>query len=211
MHKILFAATCSELWQRERQSGIETCEKSLCLVALGRELKEQLTGSLCWVIPHTEEVIFIRQSDTLQVELAWGEAIAFPTGITPPYPVELKLGCWGIQLEPISESKANRKVVGTVLWELWILCWPSSGHSAGKSLPWWASSLLYTPNPAEGSTNYGSLIVPNRLSRANCSSVWQRPEQESLQIYPLHRNKNREAAKMEDNKWKNKRIPQKKN
>ena len=80
---------CSHLpWAptEEVQSGLETCEENLVLVALGRELKGQPPGSLCAIIPHTAETIFLRQSTPFQVASAWGEAIALPARIplTPP-------------------------------------------------------------------------------------------------------------------------------
>ena len=68
-------------------------EESLGLVALGRELKEQPPGSLCRVIPHSTESIFLRPSTTVLVASAWEEAITPPAGITLPHPVELNLGC----------------------------------------------------------------------------------------------------------------------
>ena len=61
------------------QSGLEMLEKSLRLVALGRELKEQPPGSLCRVIPHTVEAVFLRQSTPLQVISAWGKVRAPPS------------------------------------------------------------------------------------------------------------------------------------
>ena len=42
------------------QSSPEMLVESLGLVDLGRELKEQSRGSLCWVIPHTAEAVFLR-------------------------------------------------------------------------------------------------------------------------------------------------------
>ena len=66
-----------------QQSILEPHEKSLELVALGRELKGQLPGSLCSVIPHTAEAIFFEQRTPLRVATAWEEAIAPPAGIPP--------------------------------------------------------------------------------------------------------------------------------
>ena len=68
------------------QSELETYEESLELVALGKELKGQLPGSLCSVIPHTAEAVFLPQSTAFHVTSAWGEAIALPTGVSfaPP-------------------------------------------------------------------------------------------------------------------------------
>ena len=71
-------------------SGLETREENVALVALGRGLKEQLTGSLCRVIPHTAGSIFLRQSTPLHMASTGGKAIALPIGITLPYPVVLK-------------------------------------------------------------------------------------------------------------------------
>ena len=49
------------------QSGLEMLEDSLAMVALRRALKEQLPGSLCLVIPHTAEAIFLTKITPLQV------------------------------------------------------------------------------------------------------------------------------------------------
>ena len=61
-------------------------EESLSLVALGRKLKEQPPESLCWVIPHFTEVIFLKQSTPFQVASGW-EALAPSIGITLPLSV----------------------------------------------------------------------------------------------------------------------------
>ena len=92
-HKIPFIATYPGLQQRG-QNGLETCKESLGLVALGREMKEESLGSLCWVIPHTARAILLRQSTPLQVASGWGEARNPPTGIILPHPVVLKPDCW---------------------------------------------------------------------------------------------------------------------
>ena len=47
------------------QSGLETHEERLGLVALRREVNGQPPGPLCWVIRYTAGVIFLRQSTPL--------------------------------------------------------------------------------------------------------------------------------------------------
>ena len=51
----------------EGQSGLETLEESLGLVAQEREMKEQLSQG--WVIPHTAAIL-LRQSNPIQVASA---------------------------------------------------------------------------------------------------------------------------------------------
>ena len=53
----------------EGQSGLETLEESLGLVAQEREMKEQLPVSQGWVIPHTAAIL-LRQSNPIQVASA---------------------------------------------------------------------------------------------------------------------------------------------
>ena len=73
---VLQNLVCSHLpWDpaEGEQSGLETLEKTLGLVALGRELKKQLPGSLCWVIPHTAGTMPLSQSTPLWMASAWGK------------------------------------------------------------------------------------------------------------------------------------------
>ena len=74
--------------------------------------------SLCWVISHTAEAIFLRQSTPLQVASAWGEAGAPHKGIILPYFVELNQGCW-LQLEAISLISLTTKAWNTQKQPKW--------------------------------------------------------------------------------------------
>ena len=110
----------------EWQSALKMWEESLELVALGREVKEQMPGSLYWVIPHTEGAIFLRQSNPLQVASAWGKVTALPTGIPLPHPVGLKLCCWEVQLEDIHSLSLTENLQAKLgLSELRDFSWPS--------------------------------------------------------------------------------------
>ena len=102
----------------EGKSRLETLEETLGLAALVRELKEQPPGSLCWVIPHSAEAIFLKNSTPLQLASAWGEAIAPPTGVTLPYPVVLKQGCW-LHLEATLLISLTTKVQNTKKQPKW--------------------------------------------------------------------------------------------
>ena len=127
------------------QSGLEMHEESQGLVALGRELKEQPPGSLCWVIPHTAEAIFLRQNTALQ---AWGEAIAPPAGIPLALPWSLSQTdeySWRLFQSLSLTAKEDP-------WELWNFSWPSPKPGVVKSWPgciaWF---FLHTARHSRGS------------------------------------------------------------
>ena len=140
-------------------------KESLVMVALERELKEQLLGSLCSVIPHTAGAVSLKHTTPLQVISAWGKAIIPPGGITLPYPVELTPCCWGVELEDFHSLSLTESLQAELdLWELWQFSWPSPRPSAVKSQP---GSFCTQTSPAKGATSYGLLIAPNKLHRAN--------------------------------------------
>ena len=164
------------------------------LVAQGRELKEQPPGFLRWVIIDTVKTIFFNQSTLLWMSSAWGESIALPAGITLPHTMELKSGCW-VRLEAIPLISLTSKT------DFWVFCETSADSPQGlvlvkSSLDAQLSSLCTQTGLTVGDTRYGLLIVPNRLTRASTSSCWQKPTPKSFQVYLIHRNKYKEAAKM---------------
>ena len=152
---------------------------------------------LYWVITQTARDVILRQSNSLQVASAWGEAVAPPTGITLSHPVILKPSCWAIQVEDthsliLTESLQAEEDV----WELWEFSYPLPGLVLVKaSFGVQLASFCSQTSPAEGTTSSGSLIATDRLSRASHKQGLTWDFTRVLRIYLIHRNK--EAATME--------------
>ena len=65
-------------------SGPEMLEERLGTVALGRELREQLPGSRCWLIPHIATAILLRQTPLSERHQTQGKQQPHPQVILCP-------------------------------------------------------------------------------------------------------------------------------
>ena len=139
--------------------------RSLGIVALGRELKDQWPGFLCSLIPHIVEAISLKQTSP-SCGISLEEAIAAPPqNSLSPHPVEQLLQAaeeyrwrpfhWIRLIESLQEKMD--------FWELWDFIWPYLGSSVDKIWPWCTADK----GPAEGNTRCELLIGLNVLPRAS--------------------------------------------